>query len=149
MGVGCLVEIPIATPPSSTAGPGDFGEDCLSAKREFRSRPVRRAAQGTPKGRWSWVAFFWLAFLGEARKVTCRRAAPAPKHPREAHKTHKTQLQIHHPQPPHPQILPLVRNQPQVMMQRSSRQQAIDSRKGANGFSLQASPPVGNAGIHG
>ena len=38
---------PLAPPPSSTAGPGDFGEDCLSAKREFRSRPVRRAAQGT------------------------------------------------------------------------------------------------------
>jgi hypothetical protein len=31
------------------------------------------------------VAFFWLAFLGEARKVTCRRAAPAYKYLREAH----------------------------------------------------------------
>ena len=34
-------------PPSSTAEPGAVGEDCLSAKREFRSRPAWRATQGT------------------------------------------------------------------------------------------------------
>ena len=49
---------PLGPPPSSAAKPGDFCEDCLSAKREFRSSPVRRAAQGTPKGRWIGAAFF-------------------------------------------------------------------------------------------
>jgi hypothetical protein len=56
---------PLGPPPSSTAGPGDFGEHCLSAKRELRSRPVRRAAQGTRsvakgggQGRLSLVPFF-------------------------------------------------------------------------------------------
>ncbi len=34
-----------------------------------------------PEGRRSGVAFFWLTFLGEARKVTRCRAAPAPNHP--------------------------------------------------------------------
>ena len=37
-----------STPPSSGDGPGAVGEDCLSPKGEFRSRPARRAAQGTP-----------------------------------------------------------------------------------------------------
>ncbi len=45
--MGCLVFGPLALPPSSADKPGDFGEDCLSAKREFRSRPVWRATQGT------------------------------------------------------------------------------------------------------
>jgi len=34
-------------PPSSTGWSGDVGEDCLSAKREFRSRLTSRATQGT------------------------------------------------------------------------------------------------------
>ena len=67
-GDGVIGLIPIATPPSSTAGPGDVGEDCLSAQREFRSRPVWRAAQGTLEGRWIGVAFFWLLFLAKQEK---------------------------------------------------------------------------------
>ena len=38
--------LPLSTPPSSGGAPGAVGEDCLSPKGEFRSRPVRRAAQG-------------------------------------------------------------------------------------------------------
>jgi hypothetical protein len=34
-------------PPSSAGWSGDFGEDCLSAQREFRSRLTSRATQGT------------------------------------------------------------------------------------------------------
>ena len=49
---------PLGPPPSSTAGPGVFGEDCLRPQAEFRSRPVRRAAQGTPKGRTVLTCFF-------------------------------------------------------------------------------------------
>jgi hypothetical protein len=47
MGMGCLVLVPLIPPPSSADKPGDFGEDCLSAQREFRSRPAWRATQGT------------------------------------------------------------------------------------------------------
>jgi hypothetical protein len=43
----CVVLGPLGPPPSSTAGPGAFGEDCLRPQAEFRSRPFRRAAQGT------------------------------------------------------------------------------------------------------
>ena len=49
-----LLFCPLGPPPSSTAGPGDFGEDCLRPQAEFRSRPVRRAAQGRRIG----AAFF-------------------------------------------------------------------------------------------
>ena len=40
MGMGCAFR-PLGPPPSSTAGPGDFGEDCLRPQAEFRSRPAR------------------------------------------------------------------------------------------------------------
>ena len=63
-------------PPPERSRPGDFCEDCLSAKREFRSRPVRRAAQGTREGRWIGAAFFGYLSLAVERKVTSRRAAP-------------------------------------------------------------------------
>jgi hypothetical protein len=45
-----LRRFPPFPPPSSADKPGDFGEDCLSAQREFRSRPAWRATQGTPEG---------------------------------------------------------------------------------------------------
>ena len=61
---------------------GGVGEDCLSARafvvceREFRSRQFSRAAQGSPKGRRTGGRLLWVTFLGGARKVTSRRAAP-------------------------------------------------------------------------
>lgn len=80
-------------PPSSTAGPGGVGEHCLSAwprsgSRELRSRPARRAAQGTPSGAVDGSRLLWYTFLGEARKVYSRRAAPGNnKTVRMAHPT--------------------------------------------------------------
>jgi hypothetical protein len=65
--MGVMLDSPFP-PPSSAGKPGDFGEDCLSAKREFRSRPAWRATQGTPKGRWNGVAFFGLLFLAKQEK---------------------------------------------------------------------------------
>jgi hypothetical protein len=38
-GWGLMLDFPFS-PPSSTGRPGEVGEDCLSAKREFRSRPA-------------------------------------------------------------------------------------------------------------
>jgi len=77
---------PLAPPPSSTAGPGAVGEHCLSAQRELRSRPVRRAAQGTRsvaegggEGRLSLVTFLW-----PFKESNQQPAAPAPEYPREA-----------------------------------------------------------------
>jgi hypothetical protein len=68
-----LLYLPCA-PPSSAGWSGDFGEDCLSAKREFRSRLTRRATQGTAKRRQTGVAFFLVTFsLAKQEKVTsCR-----------------------------------------------------------------------------
>ena len=43
---------------------------------EFRSRPARRVAQGSPKGRRTGGRLLWVTFLGGARKVTSCRAAP-------------------------------------------------------------------------
>jgi len=54
--------IPCA-PPSSADWSGGFGEDCLSAKREFRSRLTSRATQGTAKRRQTGGDFFGLLFL--------------------------------------------------------------------------------------
>jgi len=78
MGMECLVLAPPFLPPSSAAKPGDFGEDCLSAKREFRSRPVWRATQGTRseaegggRGRLSLVTFF-----GRSKKATSPPGCP-------------------------------------------------------------------------
>jgi hypothetical protein len=60
--------IPCA-PPSSAGWSGDFGEGCLSAQREFRSRLTSRATQGTREaGGKLGSPSFWLLFLGEARK---------------------------------------------------------------------------------
>ncbi|OIR16041.1 hypothetical protein GALL_35450 [mine drainage metagenome] len=65
------------TPPSSGGWSGVFGEDCLSAKREFRSRLTSRATQGTAKQRRTGVAFFLVTFsLAKQEKVTCCRATP-------------------------------------------------------------------------
>ena len=64
-------------PPSSTDWSGDFGEDCLSTKCEFRSRLARRATQGTSQRWWIGVAFSWVAFfLAKQKKVTSGRATP-------------------------------------------------------------------------
>ena len=56
---------PLGPPPSSAAKPGDFCEDCLSAKREFRSSPAWRATQGTLAKRRAveWGGFLWLPFF--------------------------------------------------------------------------------------
>jgi hypothetical protein len=64
-------------PPSSAGWSGDFGEDCLSALREFRSRLTSRSTQGTPQGRQTGVAFFLVTFsLAKQEKVTSCRATP-------------------------------------------------------------------------
>jgi hypothetical protein len=55
-------------PPSSGGWSGDVGEDCLSAKREFRSRLTSRATQGTPQGRQTGGDLFWLLFLARQEK---------------------------------------------------------------------------------
>jgi hypothetical protein len=86
---------PLDPPPSSTDGPGVVGEHCLSAQRELRSRPVRRAAQGTPEGGGGWGRLLFsprpvrsterpagtllagvVPFLGEARKGTRSPGGP-------------------------------------------------------------------------
>ena len=57
--------------------PGDFGEDCLSAQREFRSRPALSANRGQSEGPVQWGALLFGYFLlGKQEKVTCRRATP-------------------------------------------------------------------------
>ena len=54
--------------------------DSMLLEPEFRSRLHSRVAQGTPtalpSGRRLWGRLLWLTFLGEARKVSCRRATP-------------------------------------------------------------------------
>ena len=84
--MGCAFR-PLALPPSSADKPGDFGEDCLSAKREFRSRPVWLAAQGTrseAEGGGVGSPFLRLHSFGEAKEGTSRRAAPGNQTTREA-----------------------------------------------------------------
>jgi hypothetical protein len=54
---------------SSGGWSGDFGEDCLSAKREFRSRLTSRATQGTHEvGGALGSPSFWLLFLWRSKK---------------------------------------------------------------------------------
>src|SRR3989338_3964078 len=75
-GFGFSIFLPCA-PPSSAGWSGDFGEDCLSAWREFRSRLTSRATQGTAKRRQTGVAFFLVTFsLAKQEKVTSCRATP-------------------------------------------------------------------------
>ena len=51
--------------------PGGVGEDCLRAKREFRSRPAWRATQGTPEGSGKRGVFLFGYFcLDKQEKVT-------------------------------------------------------------------------------
>jgi len=58
--------------------PGVVGEDCLSAQREFRSRPALAANRGQSEGPVQWgVLLFGYFLLGKQEKVTCRRATPA------------------------------------------------------------------------
>ena len=70
--------LPLSTPPSSAGAPGAFGEDCLSPKGEFRSRPARRAAQqrGEKRGRRPAVSrgrlFFAYFLLAKQKKVRRR-----------------------------------------------------------------------------
>ena len=57
--------------------PGGVGEDCLSAKREFRSRPDLSANRGKSEGPVQWGALLFGSFLlGKQEKGTCRRATP-------------------------------------------------------------------------
>ena len=70
---------PLAPPPSSTAGPGDFGEDCLRPQAEFRSRPAWRAAQGTPKGRWMGSPSLVHPFLAKQERCAAAGLPPAIK----------------------------------------------------------------------
>jgi len=55
---------------------GAVGEDCLSAKREFRSRPIFSENRGKPEGPVRWGRLLWVTLLGEARKVTCPPGSP-------------------------------------------------------------------------
>jgi len=56
-------------PPSSAGRSGDFGEDCLSAEREFRSRLSSRATQGTHEvGGKPGSPFLGLLSFGEAKE---------------------------------------------------------------------------------
>jgi hypothetical protein len=64
-GVGFF--IPCA-PPSSGDWSGDFGEDCLSAQREFRSRLTSRATQGTAKRRQTGVAFSLVTLFWRSKR---------------------------------------------------------------------------------
>jgi hypothetical protein len=66
-GFGISLFIPCA-PPSSGGWSGDFGEDCLSAQREFHSRLTSRATQGTAKRRQTGVAFFLVTFSWRSKK---------------------------------------------------------------------------------
>ena len=47
-----------------------------AGKGELRSRPARRATQGTPSGAVDGVRLLLSTFLGDARKVLSRRATP-------------------------------------------------------------------------
>jgi len=53
---------------TSAGWSGDFGEDCLSAKREFRSRLASRATQGTAQRRQTGAAFFLVTFSWRRKK---------------------------------------------------------------------------------
>jgi hypothetical protein len=56
---------------------GEVGEDCLSAQREFRSRPIFSEIRGKPEGPVRWGALLFGTFiLGKQNKGTSRRAAP-------------------------------------------------------------------------
>jgi len=56
---------------------GVVGCVCLRPKAEFNAAArFARKIEGSPKGRCGRVAFFWLTFLGEARKVTCPPGSP-------------------------------------------------------------------------
>ena len=67
--------------------PGGVGEDCLSAKREFRSRPAWRATQGTPEGSGKRGVFFFGYFcLDKQEKVTALPGHNRHQKTREAHK---------------------------------------------------------------
>jgi len=64
---------------SNAGTPGAFGEDCLRAKPEFRSRPAFRVAQGTGEaGAAPGSPSFCLLFLGEARKSETPRKGGTP-----------------------------------------------------------------------
>ena len=58
---------------------GGFGEDCLRAKPEFRSRPAFRVAQGTGRaGAALGVAFFLAAFSWRSKKKYARQQGGTP-----------------------------------------------------------------------
>jgi hypothetical protein len=71
----------VLNPPLRRLGfPGEAGAVgcvCLRPKAEFYAAArFTRKTEGNPQGRCGWVAFFGLAFLGEARKVTCPPGSP-------------------------------------------------------------------------
>jgi hypothetical protein len=77
---------------------GAVGEDCLRPQAEFRSRPIFSENRGKPEGpvRVGALLFGYLYFGQCKIKVTCCRAAQAPKQLREAH-TKPTQLETTRP----------------------------------------------------
>jgi hypothetical protein len=50
--------------------PGAVGEDCLSAQREFRSRPDFSENRGKPVGPVRWGGFLWILFFVRTKKVS-------------------------------------------------------------------------------
>ncbi len=64
-----------------------FGEDCLRAKPEFRSRRALRASQGTPEGHRSGLGFRVKGALPRQSILPARRAETASNYAPQAHKT--------------------------------------------------------------
>ncbi len=77
-------------PPSSAAGSGVVGEDCLSpCRRQGRvpQPPESASSTGKSEGPASLGRLLLVTFLGEARKVTSRRATPGDLSWFKAHTT--------------------------------------------------------------
>ena len=95
---------PLAMPPSSTAGPGDVGEHCLSAQGEFRSRPASASSAGHPEGAVDGVAFFgylsWRSKKGD-------QPPGCPRQSNTRAKRTKPNYKLTTPNPCIPQSFPL------------------------------------------
>ncbi len=79
-------QTPLEPPPSSTGKPGAVGEHCLSATARVAQPPGLTSSAGNPEGAVDGGRLLWITFLGEARKVISRRAAPGNQTFREAPK---------------------------------------------------------------
>ena len=71
-GWGVVFFGPLGPPPSSTAGPGDFGEDCLSAAGRVPQPPGSASSAGnlTKRRAVDRGGFLWFPFFSRLKKGT-------------------------------------------------------------------------------